>query len=60
MGVMAFTLPLANAVAEQTDPQPPSSEDSAVNIQAAPVKLDGKTLFNVRGVSAYPAEQGHS
>jgi len=57
MIVLALTLPLANAAAQQTDTQPASSEDSTVNIQSAPVKLDGHTLFRVRGVSAYPADQ---
>jgi small-conductance mechanosensitive channel len=27
------------------------------DVEAAPVKLDGHTLFRVRGISAYPAEQ---
>ena len=49
---LALTLPLANVAAQQAP-----SEDSAADIQAAPVKLDGHTLFRVRGVSAYPAEQ---
>ena len=57
MIVLALTLPLANAAAQQTDTQPAPSEDSTVSIQAAPVKLDGHTLFRVRGVSAYPADQ---
>jgi small-conductance mechanosensitive channel len=35
-----------------------SAPDRAVgDVEAAPVKLDGHTLFRVRGVSAYPAEQ---
>lgn len=53
--VLAFTLPLVNAVAQQANAQP--AEDSAVYIKSAPVKLDGRTLFRVRGVSAYPADQ---
>ena len=57
MIVLAFTLPLANAAAQQSGAQPAPSEDSTANIQAAPVKLDGHTLFRVRGVSAYPADQ---
>jgi small-conductance mechanosensitive channel len=35
---------------------PAGSEVPAVALRTAPVELDGKVLFSVRGVSAYPAE----
>jgi small-conductance mechanosensitive channel len=53
---LVLVFPLANAAAQQTDAQPTSAEDAG-DVQVASVKLDGKTLFRVRGVSAYPAEQ---
>ena len=34
-----------------------ASEDTGVEIQTAPVKLDGRILFTVRGQTAYPAEK---
>src|SRR5215475_7453261 len=43
---------------QRTHAQAASTPDKAVSdIEAAPVKVDGQTLFVVRGVSAYPAEQ---
>ena len=54
---LALALPLVCATAQQINLQPASSEGAPGEIQAAPVKLDGQTLFRVRGVSAYPAER---
>ena len=53
----ALTLPLACATAQQTDAELAPTEEAVAVPVAAPVKLDGETLFRVRGVSAYPAEQ---
>jgi len=44
----------ANAVAQQTQDIDPEVEGSAQS--KAPVKVDGKTLFYVRGVQSHPAE----
>ena len=35
----------------------PSPEETTIDIPTVPVKLDGETLFRVRRVWAYPAEQ---
>jgi small-conductance mechanosensitive channel len=53
---LALVLSFANAAAQPTNAQPPSPEDGD-EVQVAPVKLDGKALFRVRGVSAYPAQE---
>jgi small-conductance mechanosensitive channel len=58
--VLGFTLILscAGAAAQESESQPPSPpKEITGEIQTAPVKLDGKTLFTVRGLSAYPAEK---
>ena len=60
--VLGLTLSLSGvgAVAQEASPQPasaPPPEETTIEIQTAPVKLDGKTLFAVRGLSAYPAEK---
>lgn len=49
---MALTLSVTCANA-----QPAPSDSDVDNVEVAPVKLDGQTLFSVRGVSAYPAER---
>ena len=60
--VLGLTLSLSGvgAVAQEASPQPASAPppgETTIEIQTAPVKLDGKTLFTVRGLSAYPAEK---
>jgi small-conductance mechanosensitive channel len=47
----------APALAQDTASQGPSPAESAAEQPTAPVVLDGVTLFRVRGVSAFPAEQ---
>lgn len=54
IGGLILVLPFTCVNAQQTASQPVSSQDE---IQSAPVNLDGQTLFRIRGVSAYPAEQ---
>ena len=36
---------------------PSTAENTEIEIPTAPVVVDGKTLFSLRGVSAYPAEK---
>ncbi len=52
---------LAAATANAQPPQPaaaaPAGEEAGAIPPRAPVVVDGVTLFHVRGVSAYPAEQ---
>ena len=57
MPALALVLPPACSAAQQADSQPAPSDGTAGEIQSAPVKLDGQTLFRVRGVSAYPADR---
>ena len=45
----------ARLAAQDIAPTPPAAQ--AAEQPVAPVLLDGDTLFNVRGVSAYPAER---
>ena len=53
---LALALPSAT-VAAQLANAPAASTDADGEVHAAPVRLDGHTLFKLRGVSAYPAEQ---
>lgn len=58
--VLCLTLLLTSLVAsaqQGNSEESTSAEDTASEIQTAPVKLDGETLFWVRGISAYPAEK---
>ena len=49
---------MAAVVAQEAAPAPPPSQPQPVDdVRHAPVVIDGQTLFLVRGVSAYPAEQ---
>ena len=53
----AFTLLVVGVVVQQPGAaQTASSQGDDAEVQSAPVKLDGETLFRIRGVSAYPAE----
>jgi small-conductance mechanosensitive channel len=53
-GLVALNAP---AVAQDTVSQGPAPDESVAEQPTAPVVLDGVTLFQVRGVSAYPAER---
>ena len=54
-GVGVWTAP---ALAQDpSSAERPTSAESAVEQPTAPVVVDGVTLFRVRGISAYPAEQ---
>ena len=55
--VLALAILSPHGAAQQSNSQSPPSDGSGGEVQAAPVKLDGQTLFRVRGVSAYPADQ---
>ncbi len=56
---LAFGLVVWNApaLAQDAASQGPAPAEVAVEQPTAPVVLDGVTLFRVRGVSAFPAEQ---
>lgn len=55
---LVLTLANAGAAAQEANSRLESTpEDATIDIQTAPVKLDGKTLFDVRGQTAYPAEK---
>ncbi len=63
--VMLFVTIPSTAIAQETQARPETSEDEVVSpvqvispvmVQTAPVLLDGEVLFQVRGISAYPAE----
>ncbi len=43
--------------AQVSSPTSPTAEDAVVAVPTAPIVVDGKTLFRVRGIAAYPAEQ---
>lgn len=62
--MLLMTIPWT-VIAQETQALPETSEDEVVSPvqvispvlgQTAPVLLDGKVLFQVRGISAYPAE----
>jgi len=54
---LTCTLTCIAALAQDANGQSTQPEAPAVEIPEAPVKVDGETLFRVRGVSAYPAEK---
>jgi small-conductance mechanosensitive channel len=54
LGLVALNAPVA---AQDSASQHPTADESVAEQPTAPVVLDGVTLFRVRGVSAFPAEQ---
>jgi small-conductance mechanosensitive channel len=55
---LALLLGAAEAVAQNADPSPASAEGQVQGVaRPAPVMIDGRALFNVRGMSTYPAEK---
>ncbi len=55
--VLGLVVLNAPAVAQDAPSQGPAPDESVAEQATAPVILDGVTLFEVRGVSAYPAER---
>ena len=57
LAVLSLVVALLPAVAVGESITPPATDASAQEIVVAPVSVDGVTLFQVRGVSAFPAER---
>jgi small-conductance mechanosensitive channel len=62
LGGLILLITVATMVAPPVTMAKPTGEEATIvatemGMSTAPVTLDGKTLFRVRGVSAYPAEQ---
>jgi len=54
---LVLALTSISGSAQDDESKQPSAENNANEIQTATVKLDGETLFRLRGVSAFPADQ---
>jgi small-conductance mechanosensitive channel len=57
LAVLWLLLALPPAAAAGEPSAPSATDDRVQEIELAPVKIDGVTLFQVRGVSAFPAER---
>jgi small-conductance mechanosensitive channel len=53
--VAIFMLPLASMAA--APPASPAAPEPAAAIERAPVVIDGETLFQLRGISSFPAKE---
>jgi len=56
LGVLLLTLIAALAAAERLQAQEPRRDSGDESVATAPVEIDGTVLFEMRGVSSYPAE----
>jgi small-conductance mechanosensitive channel len=55
---LALLLGTAEAVAQNANPSPASAEGSVEGVaRTAPVMIDGRALFSVRGISTYTADR---
>jgi hypothetical protein len=57
VGLLLAVLALPVLSAAEIDKNRPSGPGAEPNVATAPVVLDGKTLFLVRGIAGYPAER---